>query len=190
MNKKYRGSWRSKDFDSLRCRAEQHHIPIISPATQQFLGTLLQQIRPVQVLEIGTAVGYSTCFLANQLIDRQWRISSFEVSAPSYHTALCHRELLQARNSSIYHLDVLQAPLSNLGVYELDFVFVDGMKIQYTAYLKAIRPYCIPGCVIVCDDIVSQQDKMETLRPYLEKQGLSHEIKHLTDGDGIVIIKT
>lgn len=173
----------------MRDRAEQHAIPILSLATQEFLQGIVDVSRPRRVAEIGSAIGYSTHLLAHWIGAWEGNIASFEISAPSYHAALYYRERLQIRNSSLYHLDVLAVDLSALNVAILDMVFVDGMKTQYSAYLHTIRPYCAPGCIVICDDVVSQQDKMELLWSYLDQEQLTYEIIPLRDQDGVAVVR-
>ena len=44
----------------LEVKALEDHVPIIRREMQSFLKVLLQMQRPVNILEVGTAVGFST----------------------------------------------------------------------------------------------------------------------------------
>src|ERR671925_2289084 len=47
--------------------AEREGIPIVHWETGRFLATLVRALDPAQVLEVGTAIGYSTLHMAEQL---------------------------------------------------------------------------------------------------------------------------
>ena len=50
---------------ALRSEAEEQGIPVILRDTERFMITLIRMLRPSRILEIGTAVGYSSiCFAA------------------------------------------------------------------------------------------------------------------------------
>ena len=53
-----------KDSEVLRF-AEENLVPIITPEVEQFLRVLLLGLRPKNILEIGTAIGYSALFMQN-----------------------------------------------------------------------------------------------------------------------------
>jgi predicted O-methyltransferase YrrM len=70
----------------------------------------------------------------------------------------------------------------------IDFVFIDGMKMQYADYLQLIRPYCRVGACIIFDDIRAYADKMDTLRDLLKHENIAYTITDLADGDGVLKI--
>src|SRR3954467_900755 len=47
--------------------AETEHVPIVHWETGRFLATLVRATDPERVLEVGTAIGYSTLHMAEQL---------------------------------------------------------------------------------------------------------------------------
>src|ERR671935_2719242 len=47
--------------------AERERIPIVHWETGRFLATLVRALDPAQVLEVGTAIGYSTLHMAEAL---------------------------------------------------------------------------------------------------------------------------
>src|SRR5437762_7219833 len=56
--------------------AEREGIPIVHWETGRFLATLVRALDPELVLEVGTAIGYSTLHMAEQL--RRGRIVTIE----------------------------------------------------------------------------------------------------------------
>ena len=110
----------------LSTLAIKHQVPCISSATEEYLLQHLMKNKPNYILEIGSAIGYSTGCIANTIRPRNGHITSFEISQPSYMTALFHLRQTSLTNQTIYHIDFLQAPLDKLLVHPLDFIFIDG----------------------------------------------------------------
>ena len=52
------------DLAAVEKRALADHVPVIRRDTQQYLRTLLALRRPGEILEVGTAVGFSASFMA------------------------------------------------------------------------------------------------------------------------------
>lgn len=69
---------------TFRQKCEQRRIPIISSNTEDFLCGILEKYEPKICLEIGSAVAYSTCFMAKKISNRNGKIYSFERSYPAY----------------------------------------------------------------------------------------------------------
>lgn len=51
-------------LEKMRTYAELHDVPIVRPETESFLRTMVAAKRPERILEIGTAIGYSTIVMA------------------------------------------------------------------------------------------------------------------------------
>lgn len=75
---------------NLRQNAESRKIPIISIQTESFLKEQLLRYKPRYCLEIGSAIGYSTIFIASLMKERNGQVISFEVSYPAYLESLMH----------------------------------------------------------------------------------------------------
>ena len=50
-------------LEELEAQAKQDHVPIIRREMQSFLKFLLAAVRPVRILEVGTAVGFSALLM-------------------------------------------------------------------------------------------------------------------------------
>ena len=48
-----------KTIEEIKQKAIEEHIPIIMDDTLEVVGRVLEEIKPLNILEIGTAVGYS-----------------------------------------------------------------------------------------------------------------------------------
>ncbi len=103
-------------------------------------------------------------------------------------TALRFQWQAQATNTTIYNVDILDAPLDRLIVAPIDFVFVDATKAHYHLFIEKILPYCAPTATIICDDVISFGDKVHGLYDRLARHTFSYEHVAAEEGDGLLII--
>lgn len=179
------------DFKQLRNFCEKTAIPLISPQTEDFLKNIITQYQPKRFLEIGSAVGYSTNFIAH-LLSQWWGIIySFEVSYPSYVQCIRNTQLLSFPPYNIvpYFLDFRQVPLSKIITQKVDMIFIDAQKSQYLNYLQEIKDYITDNWIIILDDIIKFQNKTSSLYEYLSKKQINYEIFEMEVWDWIMIIK-
>ncbi len=164
-------------------------IPIISPATENFLGKLLKKLKPKICLEIWGAVGYSTIYIWEVIKDLWGIITSFEISYPAYQEGLGNVKTMNCYNIISYPFDVRNAPIEKLVPEPVDFIFIDGQKSQYGEYMEIVEKISSPKKVIVIDDVIKYHNKLSSLYRYLQKKQMKYEILQLDPDDGIMIIR-
>lgn len=175
--------------NTLRVFAQQHNVPCISSATEEYLLQYLMKYKPKKCLEIWSAIGYSTHLIAHTINTWWWKLISFEISHPSYMMA-CYK-IYQAKlfNTILYHVNFLHTPLDALiEKSSLDFVFIDGTKQEYAWYLEKILPYCKQNTLIICDDIIKFHEKVAPIYQIIQKHNLIHQTIQLENDDGILEI--
>ena len=181
--------------------AAAHHVPIIGEnAREAFLG-VVREVRPHRVLEIGTAIGYSTLLIALNSAD-DVQITSLEFNEERHRLAQSYIERAGMSN----HVNLLLGDAGELlmrldGTY--DFVFIDAAKGQYVDYLQKVMPLLASNGVIAADNVlfrgyVRSDEKpprrfktiVKRLRMYLElvtKPPFQTEI--LENGDGLAVTR-
>lgn len=174
---------------SVRQRAHTHNVPILSPETRVFLEQHLRSYRPQRCLEIGTAIGVSTRCIAQTIAEWQGYITSFEVSYPSYMTACLHLSHAQVYNATLYHADVLGAPLHRLLPASVDFLFIDGMKAHYSRYINTLSHILVSWGSVIFDDVGQYQSKINTqdLQRELTRLDFLYELHPLHDNDAVLV---
>ena len=75
-------------LSDLRKSCEDRHIPLISVQTQDFLISWLERNQPKRVLEIWSAVWFSSIIISKTIQQRWGTLTSFEISYPAYLEAL------------------------------------------------------------------------------------------------------
>jgi predicted O-methyltransferase YrrM len=130
--------------------AARDGVPIVDWETGRFLAVLCRTLDPV-VLEVGTAIGYSTLHMAEQL--RDGRIITLELSDDRARQA---REFLEraglADRVELIEGDARETIPSVEG--PIDLLFVDATKDQYEHYIELARPKLSERAVLVIDNML------------------------------------
>lgn len=137
------------DFLELRKFAEKENVPIMKLESKEFLKSLLAIKRPKSILEIGTAIGYSS-LVFDKYSDA--KITTIELSEDMANIAL--------ENFNKYNVDInlindnAEKALTKLN-QGFDFVFIDANKSNYKFYFDYVDKNLLNnGGVIVADNIL------------------------------------
>ena len=149
-------------------KAVEEEVPVIRRDTVEFLRVLLKMVRPQKVLEVGTAVGYSSLMMAVTLkdinSDRDWHIDTCELSLERI--AEARDNILQmgyADRITILEGDAAETLKGLDGETKIyDFIFIDAAKAQYMTYLDEAIRLSHKGSVIVSDNILADGDILES----------------------------
>ena len=176
-------------LEQLRASCEQRKIPLISRETQAILADILKKHQPKTCLEIGSAVGYSSIFIAN-IIQEWWgQLTSFEVAYPSYLEAQYNIHQTKLTNITLYPFDITKLQSSRAILpKQSDFVFIDAQKSQYGSYLEKIQEKLSSENTILLDDILKYQTKLDWLYKFLKENQINYEIFESEPGDGVLLI--
>ena len=149
-----------KYLEVLEKEARQQDVPVIRKGTQELLRFLLCLKRPKNILEIGTAVGFSTLLMA-EYTGADTKITTIENYAPRIEKA--------KKNFAAYDKDgrinLIEGDagevLKSLDD-KYDLIFLDGPKGQYEAYLDDILRLMSEGALLVTDNIFKEGDILES----------------------------
>lgn len=187
----------------LLLELEQHGtregIPIVDRAAGRLLSVLVHCMQANRILELGTAYGYSTLWMALALppAGHIWTIDPdierTEIAA-SYFRRAGVEERVEIINQPA--LEVLEwFPQRNL-----DIVFIDAVKTEYEDYLEAAIPMLKRSGIVVVDNLLwhgraaavaSSKDDADTRairafnETFLEHPDLDATILPIGDGIGI-----
>ena len=174
-------------------------IPIVSRDTGRLLSTLVHAMQANRILEIGTAYGYSTLWMALALppAGRIWTID------PNRERTAIALDFLE-RAGKAAAIDLINQPalevLPNFPQRNLDIVFIDAIKHEYKDYLDRCIPLVKRSGLIVVDNLLwsgrsaaepSPEDSRDTKairefnRYFLNHPQLDATIVPVGDGTGI-----
>lgn len=172
------------DFLELRKFAEENSVPIMKVETKEFLKSLVKMKNPSSILELGTAIGYSSLVFEKY---SQAKITTIELSEEMANIARDNFEKYNA-NVNLINDDAKKA-LTNLN-QGFDFVFIDANKSRYLDYFKITSKLLNEGGIIIADNVlfrgeVCNDDIMEKRKNTLVKR-LRNFLAYITDLDDFI----
>ena len=140
--------------DELLQEMEEHGdrdgIPIVMPETGALLHVLARACGARRIVEVGTAIGVSTLYLARALPDGG-TIVSFEIDQERHRAAGSYLERAGVAHRADLRLQDATEGLASLeGTF--DMAFVDGLKSDYPAQLELVLGLLQPGGVLAVDN--------------------------------------
>ena len=141
-----------KTFFELKKFAKENMIPIIRPKSAKLLRDFCRDKKPKKILEIGTAIGYSSALMLYASKD------SFVITIEKDEDmAKIARQTFDERNLNenvlLIESDAFVA-LNNLQNEKFDFIFLDGPKGQYFKYLPLLKNLLNVNGYMLADDIL------------------------------------
>jgi caffeoyl-CoA O-methyltransferase len=130
--------------------AEDHKVPIIGPAASRLLATLVMVSGARRIFELGSAIGYSTIWLA-RAAGQGAEVHYSDGSAENAERARRYFEEAAVADRIHVHVgDALTALADTPG--EFDLIFNDVDKDGYPAVLKAVPERIRHGGLFVADN--------------------------------------
>ncbi len=184
--------------------AALHHVPIINERGRQAFLQVVQEAKPHRVLEIGTAIGYSSLLMVqNGAADID--ITTLELSDERIKTAQGYIDRsAYAGRIHIMGGDAAENLLKlQLTGQKFDFVFIDAAKGQYVDYFHKIQPMLADKVVILADNVLFRgyvkgdvptprrfKTIVKRLREYIELVSQPPYVTEiLENGDGLAVTR-
>ncbi len=189
-----------KEFEIVKERALENHVPIIMDDTLEVIKNILEKEQPLKILEIGTAVGYSaSCFVKyapNVIVDT---IELDEVRANEAIENVKKIGVDENINIMIGNAVEILPTLSG----EYDLVFIDAAKSKYSIFLSEGIRLIRNGGLILADNVLykgyvmsdynkhKQRTAVRHLREYIKEvtENPNLETEILEVGDGLAITR-
>lgn len=135
-------------------------VPIIRKETQQLLRFLVRYHKPEQILEVGTAVGFSA-LLMWEASGKSTRITTIE----NYEKRIPIARENFVKNGADAQITLLEGDAAEVlktldGTYPM--VFMDAAKGQYSAFLPEVLRLLAPGGLLITDNVLQDGDLLES----------------------------
>ncbi len=179
--------------------AKEHNVPIIEKDSIVFIMKYIKANNVKNILEIGSAIGYSAILMASAAEDV--RVTTIERDEARYMEALKNvKKCGLERNINVVYQDALEVNLKDV---EYDLIFIDAAKGQYTKFFEKFQYFLSKDGCIITDNLkfhgyVGNKDSIESknlkslvdkIEKYIEflKNNPDFETKFFDIGDGISV---
>lgn len=188
-------------LNEIEKEAKAEDVPIIRKEMQSLLKFILALVKPCNILEVGTAVGFSA-LLMSEYAPKGCHITTIEkyekripVARQNFKKAGKEEAITLLEGDAAEILKDLE------GCYEL--IFMDAAKGQYIHFLPDILRLLAPGGLLVSDNVLQDGDVIESRFAVTRRNRTIHarmreylyELKHhplletciLPVGDGVTL---
>lgn len=180
--------------------AKEYNVPIIEKESIAFLMKFIKQHNIKNVLEIGSAIGYSAILMASS--NSQVKVTTIERDETNYMEALKNVKKCGFEGKvNVVFQDALELNLAE-GI-QYDLIFIDAAKGQYKKFFEKYKYFLAPGGAIVTDNLkfhgyVGKSEKIESknlrqlvgkIEGYIDflKTNEEFDTEFLDIGDGISV---
>ncbi len=140
--------------------AIETQVPIIRKSMQSLLKFLLALVKPKNILEVGTAIGFSA-LLMSEYGPAGCRITTIEKYEKRIPIARENFEKAGKEGSiTLLEGDATELLKQLEGTY--DFIFMDAAKGQYIHFLPDIVRLLAPGGLLISDNVLQDGDIIES----------------------------
>lgn len=196
-------------LDELEKEALENDVPIIRRSMQRFLKLMLKMNQPKNILEVGTAVGFSAILMA-QYSDPDCRITTIEkyekripVAEENFKKSGFNERINFLKGDATEILSDMASGLNDGATQQFDMIFMDAAKAQYINFLPDVLKLLKKGGVLITDNVLQDDTVIQSkytvvrrdrtihkrMREYLYE--LMHDEQLTTDilqvGDGISV---
>ena len=188
-------------LEELEQYAIRERVPIIRREMQSFIKMFLAVNRPKRILEVGTAIGFSTLLMCEygredlQIVTIENYDKRIPIARENFRRAGREDQITLLEGDAGELLKTLEGPF--------DMIFMDAAKGQYIHWLPDIRRLMAKGSVLISDNVLQEGDIIEShylverrkrtiykrMREYLYE--LKHDPSFVTSilplGDGVTV---
>lgn len=191
----------TEELNELERFAKETDVPIIRTEMQSFLKLLLMIKKPMQILEVGTAIGFSA-LLMNEYAPKGCRITTIEKYEKRIPLAKKNfRKMGKEKEITLLEGDATEILAKLEGPY--DFIFMDAAKGQYIHFLPDIVRILSEDGLLISDNVLQDGDVVESRFAITRRNRTIHsrmrnylyELKHHPEletsiipvGDGVTV---
>ncbi len=147
-------------LNELEEYARATDVPIVRTEMQSFLRFLMKMKQPMQILEVGTAIGFSA-LLMSEYAPKGCKITTIEKYEKRI--PLAKENFIKAgKEDAITLLEGDALEILPTLTQQYDFIFMDAAKGQYIHFLPDIMRLLAPGGLLVSDNVLQDGDVLES----------------------------
>ncbi|MDL4841457.1 O-methyltransferase [Aquibacillus rhizosphaerae] len=133
--------------------AKTNKVPIMEPLSIDFLKQIIRMRKPMNILEIGTAIGYSALCMSEA--NPQAKIVTIERDDIRYQEAVKNiNNLNKQEKINVMFGDALEMTNKIKQKGDFDFLFIDAAKAQYKRFFELYSECLTEDAIIVSDNVL------------------------------------
>ena len=147
-------------LEELEQYAQESRVPIIRREMQSFIKVLLAIHKPKRILEVGTAVGFSTLLMC-EYGPQDLTITTIEnyekripIARDNFRKAGRESQITLLEGDAGKYLKELDGTF--------DLIFMDAAKGQYIHWLPDVMRLMHPGSILLSDNVLQEGDIIES----------------------------
>jgi len=195
---------RNEIIQDIKNESLDENVPIITDEVLNYMIFTARNIKARNILEIGTATGYSGLFLAQIANENSGFLTTMEIDEIRYGKAVENFKKLGLfeKNKMIFGDALEEIPKLDKNV-KYDFIFIDASKGQYLKFFEMSYELLNENGIIFIDNLMFRGlvavDKEEIpkryktivrrLKEFIEKLNEEYNFVLLPFGDGVGIVK-
>lgn len=147
-------------LDQIEREALESYVPIIRKDMQSFLKLLLTVQKPMRILEVGTAVGFSAILMAEyapegcQVVTIENYDKRIPIAKQNFERAGKSDQITLLEGDAAEVLKTLEEPF--------DMIFMDAAKGQYINFMSDVLRLLKKDGVLVSDNVLQDGDIIES----------------------------
>ena len=147
-------------LEELEQTALRDRVPVIRREMQSFIKTFLAMNQPGRILEVGTAIGFSTLLMCEygredlQIVTIENYDKRIPIARENFRRAGREDQITLLEGDAGELLKTLEGPF--------DMIFMDAAKGQYIHWLPDIRRLMAKGSVLISDNVLQEGDIIES----------------------------
>ena len=159
-------------LDEIEKEALRDFVPIIRKEMQSFLKLLLAMQKPMRILEVGTAVGFSAVLMAEyapkdcQIVTIENYEKRIPIAKANFERAGKQEQITLLEGDATEILPQLEG--------QFDMIFMDAAKGQYLNFLPDVIALMADDAMLVSDNIFHDGDVLESRYAVLRRDRTIH----------------
>ena len=195
---------RNEIIQDIKNESLEQNVPIITDEVLNYMIFTARNIKAENILEIGTATGYSGLFLAKIANENGGFLTTMEIDEIRYGKAVENFKKLGLfeKNKMIFGDALEEIPKFDKNV-KYDFIFIDASKGQYLKFFEMSYELLNENGIIFIDNLMFrglvavEKEKIpkryktivKRLGEFIEKLNKEYNFVLLPFGDGVGIVK-
>lgn len=150
----------TKVLDDIEREALETYVPIIRKEMQSFLKLILAMQKPMRILEVGTAVGFSAVLMAQynpvpcEIVTIENYDKRIPIAKENFKRAGKEQQITLLEGDATEVLKEIEEPF--------DFIFMDAAKGQYINFMPEVMRLLKVGGTLVSDNVLQDGDIIES----------------------------